>query len=118
MIRIQVVPRPGVDAWALLRAKVLHEAATWYWGDRAKKRLRHIQSDGYIAVRHARGVVIAEVVPKDRRDLFYLAEKFMGRLVAWFEDELAAINVQLLAPPEAKSRRRPSRRGRKGKSGR
>jgi hypothetical protein len=118
MIRIQVVPRPGVDAWALLRAKVLHEAATWYWGDRAKARLRHIQSDGYIEVRHAGGVVIAEVVPKDRRDLFYLAEKFMGRLVAWFEDELAAINVQLLALPEKPRRRWKAGRKRKGQSGR
>jgi hypothetical protein len=106
MIRIQVVPRPGVDAWPLLRAKVLHEAATWYWSNRAKSRLRHLQSDGYIEVRHAGGVVIAEVVPKDRRDLFYLAEKFMGRLVAWFEEELAAINVQLLDTPKPAPRKR------------
>jgi hypothetical protein len=116
MIRIQVVPRPGVDAWKLLRAKVLHEAATWYWGNRPKTRLCHIQSNGHIAVRHAGGVVIAEVVPKDRRDLFYLAEKFMGRLVAWFEDELAAINVQLLALPE--KRRRKARGRRKRRAGR
>jgi hypothetical protein len=35
-------------------------------------------------------------VPKERRDLFYLAEKFIGRMIAWFEDELAAINVQFM----------------------
>jgi len=112
MIRIQVVPRPGADAWALLRSKVLHEAATWDWANRAKTRLRHIQSEGHIEIRHAGGVVVAEVVPKDRRDLFYLAEKFMGRLVAWFEDELAAINVQLLETPEPKRRRRAVRKKR------
>ena len=105
MIRIQVVPRPGVDAWPLLRSKVLHEAATWYWANRTKSRLRHVQSSGHIEIKHAGGVVIAEVVPKDRRDLFYLAEKFMGRLVAWFEEELAAINVQLLEAPAPKRRR-------------
>ena len=47
---------------------------------------------------------------KDRRDHFYLAEKFMGRHVAWFEDDLVAINVQFGEPekkkkPKAKKRR-------------
>jgi hypothetical protein len=50
------------------------------------------------------------VVPKAPRDLFYLAEKFMGRLVAWFERDLSAINVQFSAlPPEKKRRRRVKR---------
>ncbi len=111
MITIQVVPKPGVDAYALLRAKVLHDAATWYWNDRAKTRLRHVQSNGHIEVSHAGGVVVARVVPKDRRDLFYLAEKFQGRLVAWFEDELAAINVQLVGEPvRPKQRKRRAAR--------
>ena len=113
MIQIQVVPREGVDAYALLRAKVLHDAATWRWSDRAKTKLRHIQSNGHLAVSHAGGVVIARVVPKDRRDLFYLAEKFTGRLVAWFEDELAAINVQLYHEAPPKRRRRATRKRRR-----
>jgi len=113
MITIQVVPKPGVDAYALLRAKVLHDAATWYWSNRSKTRLRHIQSDGHIEVSHAGGVVVARVVPKNRRDLFYLAEKFQGRLVAWFEDELAAINVQLVSEaPRPKTRKRRTARRR------
>ena len=94
MIRIQVVPRTGSDAYRLLRSKVLHDAATWYWSNKKKTRLRHVQSGGHIDIANAGGVVVATVVPKERRDLFYLAEKFMGRLIAWFEDELAAINVQ------------------------
>ena len=110
MIQIQVVPREGVDAYALLRAKVLHDAATWRWSNRSKTRLRHIQSNGHLEVSHAGGVVIARVVPKDRRDLFYLAEKFTGRLVAWFEDELAAINVQLYQEAPRPKRRRKTRK--------
>lgn len=113
MIQIQVVPRHGVDAYALLRAKVLHDAATWYWSNKAKTRLRHVQSDGHIEVTHAGGVVAAHVVPKSRRDLFYLAEKFMGRLVAWFEDELAAINVQFVAVPERPKKRTKKARAKK-----
>jgi hypothetical protein len=96
MIQIQVVPREGIDAYALLRSKVLHEATTWYWSNKRKTRLRHIQSDGHIDVANAGGVIVARVHPKTSRDLFYLAEKFMGRLVAWFEADLSAINVQVL----------------------
>ncbi len=48
--------------------------------------------------------------PRSKRDLFYLAEKFMGRLVAWFEDDLAAINVQFLPEPERPVKRRAVKR--------
>ncbi|MGD2134880.1 MAG: hypothetical protein PVF27_01920 [Gemmatimonadales bacterium] len=96
MIQIQVVPRAGVDAYKLLRAKVLHEAATWEWSNKAKTRLRHIRRKGHIDVANAGGVVTARIVPKERGDLFYLGEKFMGRMVAWFEDDLAAINMQFV----------------------
>lgn len=133
MIQIQVVPRGGADAYALLRSKVLHEAATWEWANKKKSRLAHIQSDGHIDVSNAGGVVVARVVPKAPRDLFYLAEKFMGRLVAWFADDLAAINVQFVAEPPAAARkrrrtaarrrtvakrRRPAGRGRRGQPAR
>jgi len=112
MIQIQVVPREGVDAFKLLRSKVLHEAATWYWANKKKTRLKHLQSDGHIDISHGGGVVMARIVPKAPRDLFYLGEKFIGRMVAWFEDELSAINVQLLdtSPPVRRPRRRKKQR--------
>lgn len=104
MIQIQVVPRAGVDAYRLLRSKVLHEAATWYWANKKKTRIKHIQSDGHIEIAHGGGVVMARIVPKAPRDLFYLGEKFIGRMVAWFEEDLSAINVQLLETPKAVKR--------------
>ncbi len=96
MVAIQVIPVTGVDAHKILRAKVSHEATTWYWANKSKTRLRHLNSSGYIRVGTAHGVLVAQIVPRKPRDLFYLCEKFMGRLVAWFEDDLAAINVQFL----------------------
>jgi hypothetical protein len=113
VIQIQVVPRTGVDAYALLRSKVLHEAATWDWANKKKTRLKHVQSTGHIDVEHAGCVVVARVVPKSPRDLFYLAEKFMGRLVAWFGGELAAINVQFLDEPERPARRKTAKKKRR-----
>lgn len=109
MVRILVVPRSDADVYRLLRAKVLHEAATWYWSNKARTRLRHVQSSGHIDVAAAGGAVVATVAPKERRDLFYLAEKFMGRLIAWFENDLASITLQLVpeaAPPARRKARR------------
>jgi hypothetical protein len=116
MIQIQVAPREGADAYRLLRAKVLHEAATWFWANKAKTRLKHKNPriKGHIEVANAGGVIVARVVPKAPSELFYLAEKFMGRLVGWFEADLAAINVQFTgvpAPPQRRRRRAAKRRG-------
>ncbi|MBI2073449.1 MAG: hypothetical protein HYW06_07815 [Gemmatimonadetes bacterium] len=107
MIVMQVVPKDGkVDVYRLLRAKVLHEATTWSWGNKAKTRLRHVNSEGYIDVRGADGVLVAHIYPSSPRDVFYLSEKFLGRLAAWFEEDLAAINVQFVPDPKRKKRRR------------
>jgi hypothetical protein len=98
MISIQVVPGRGVDAYRILRDKVTHEAATWYWADKNKSRLRHSQvQKGYIEVTGAEGVLIAQIYPKQPKDLFYLSEKFIGRLIGWFEDQLVAINIQFVS---------------------
>jgi hypothetical protein len=109
MIVMQVVPKDGtVDVYQLLRSKVIHQATTWYWGNKAKTRLRHINSEGYIDVRGADGVLVAHIYPSAPSDVFYLSEKFLGRLVAWFEEHLAAINVQFA--PDVKRRKRRKRR--------
>jgi hypothetical protein len=97
MISIQVVPGQDVDAYKLLRDKVTHEATTWYWANKAKSRLRHSQvKKGYIEVASAEGILIARIYPKEPKDLFYLSEKFIGRLIGWFDDELVAINIQFV----------------------
>jgi hypothetical protein len=109
MIAMQVVPKEsGVDVYRLLRAKVLHEATTWYWSNKAKTRLRHLRAEGHIEVGGADGVLVAYIHPSAPRDVFYLSEKFLGRLVAWFEQHLAAINIQFV--PEPAKRRRRKRR--------
>jgi hypothetical protein len=107
MLVLQAVPAPGQDAYRLLRARI-RTASTWAWSNKAKTRLKHVQRPrgGHIAISDANGVLVAHVHPKTSNDLFYLAEKFTGRLVAWFETDLAAINMQFLADPPPKKRRR------------
>ncbi len=107
MLVLQAVPAPGQDAYRLLRARI-RTASTWAWSNKAKTRLKHVQrpKGGHIAISDANGVLVAHVHPKTSNDLFYLAEKFTGRLVAWFETDLVAINMQLLADPPPKKRRR------------
>jgi len=108
MLIIQVVPHAGVDAYRLLSDKVTHEAKTWSWANKGKTRLAHKgNEDGYIEVASAEGVLVAHVRPADPDDLYFFAEKFIGRLVAWFQDDLAAINLQFMAQaPSKKPRRR------------
>lgn len=108
MLVLQVVPVAGKDAYKLLRDKVTHEAQTWSWANKAKTRLRHIRIEGgYIEVGSADGVLVAQVVPIIESDSFFLAEKFVGRLIAWFSSEIAAINLQFLPdPPTRKKARR------------
>ncbi len=104
MIVMQVVPRAGHDAYKLLRDKVTHEARTWSWSNKAKTRLRHTQSpSGYIEVGSADGVLVGQIRP-GQGDAYFLAEKFIGRLVAWFEGDLAAVNLQFI-PEERKGKR-------------
>lgn len=107
MLVLQAVPAPGRDAYRLLRARI-REASTWEWGNKARTRLRHVQrpKGGHISIANANGVLVAHIHPKTPTDLFYLAEKFTGRLVAWFEADLLAINIQFVAEPAPPKRKR------------
>lgn len=113
MLVLQAVPATGRDAYKLLRARI-REATTWEWSNKAKTRLRHAQrrTGGHIALSNANGVLVAHVMPKTASDLFYLAEKFTGRLVAWFEADLLAINIQFVPEPPAPKRKKRKRAGR------
>jgi hypothetical protein len=109
VILIQLIPNARNDAYKLLRDKVSHEAATWSWKNKAKTRLVHANIDGYIEIGSADGVVVAKVFPKTQNYEYYLVEKFIGRLVAWFRDDLAAINVQFLADAPVKRRKKKAK---------
>jgi hypothetical protein len=107
VLALQAVPAPGKDIFKLLRARI-RRANTWEWGNKARTRLRHVQrrNGGHIRIANAGGVLVAQVHPKSPDDLFYLAEKFTGRLVAWFAADLTAINVQFVAEPAPVRKRR------------
>ena len=110
MLVLQAVPAPGRDAYRLLRARI-RDASTWAWSNKARTRLKHVQrpKGGHIAISNAGGVLVAHVCPKTSSDLFYLAEKFTGRLAAWFEADLVAINIQFVPDPPKPKRRRKRR---------
>ncbi len=117
MLVLQAVPVRGANAYKLLRARI-REASTWNWANRKRTRLRHVQRPrgGDIRISDAGGVLVAHIHPKTPNDLFYLAEKFTGRLIAWFERDLVAINIQCMPEPEKPARRKRkavSRRKRK-----
>ena len=110
MLVLQAVPAPGRDAYRLLRGRI-KAATTWNWSNKGKTRLKHVQrpKGGYIGIANANGVLVAHIWPKTPADLFYLAEKFTGRLVAWLESDLLAINIQFVAEPPKRTKRRKRR---------
>lgn len=110
MLVLQAVPTHGADAYKLLRARI-RTASTWVWGNKARTRLKHIQRPrgGHIRIADANGVLVAHVHPATAADQFYLAEKFMGRLIAWFEADLHAIDIQFIPEPEKPTRKRRGR---------
>ena len=107
MLVLQAVPAQGSDAYKLLRARI-RIAPTWEWANKKRTRLRHVQrpKGGHIDIGNAAGVLVAHVRPKSPDDLFYLAEKFTGRPIAWFENELLAINIQFIPEPVKPARKR------------
>jgi len=104
MITIQIISRSGVDAYKMLRDKVTHEAQTWSWKNKEKTRLVHTRGPGYIQVTGSGSLVTAQIHPKDD-NAFFLVEKLIGRLVAWFPHDLFAINMQFI-PDESKAKKR------------
>jgi hypothetical protein len=64
----------------------------------------------FIEIVGARGVLVARVHATGGSDPFYLAEKFIGRLVAWFATDIASINLQFLPDAPVKSSRARKRR--------
>jgi len=114
MLSLQVIPQSRLDAYRLIRDKVTHEVRTWSWKNKAKTRLIHKQNTrGYIEVGSADGVLVAEIHPDDEDDAYFFAEKFIGRLVAWFQFDLVAINIQFRGKPvrshTLRKRRRPQK---------
>lgn len=107
MLVLQAIPNGDIDAYKALRARI-REANTWSWGNKAKTRLKHVArpAGGFVQISNANGVLVAHIHPKSPADLFYLLEKFTGRLVAWFEGELLAINIQFVADPPPKQKKR------------
>ena len=111
MISLQIVPHCGLDAYRLIRDKVTHQAHTWAWKNKGKTRLirKNDPKRGYIEIGSADGVVVAEIRPARPDDDWFFAEKFIGRLVAWFPSDIAAINVQFhdaTSRPSRTSRRK------------
>ena len=107
MISIQVVAKGDEVVYRLLRDKVTHEARTWSWANQSKTRLQHARLDaGYIEVGTAESVLVAQIHPKSKQDEYFLAEKFVGRLTAWFADKFLAVNLRFRPELSGRARRR------------
>jgi hypothetical protein len=94
VLTVQVIPTGECKLYQLLREKIAHHATTFFWANGTKTRLKHNAGNGYIDIANHNGILLARIKPLNRTE--FLIEKFIGRLVAWFPVEVAAINVQVV----------------------
>jgi hypothetical protein len=59
--------------------------------------------DAYKLLRYT--VVVAHIHPNEPSDAFFLLEKFIGRLTAWFSEEIVAINVQFISEEKRRKKK-------------
>jgi hypothetical protein len=104
MLTVQVIPTGDCKLYPLFREKIAHHAATFFWANGTKTRLKHNAGHGYIDIANHNGILLARIKPLDRSE--FLIEKFIGRLVAWFPSEVAAINVQVTENGTSKKNRK------------
>jgi len=107
MLTVQVIPTVECKLYQLLKEKIAHHATTFFWANGTKTRLKHNAGNGYIDIASDNGILLARIKPAHRTE--FLIEKFVGRLVAWFPTEVAAINVQVIeenGTPRKKNKRK------------
>lgn len=104
MISLQIISNTGFNLYKNLRIKVTRDAQTFYWANRQKNKLCHTNQaqKNFIRIAGTTDVVIAHVNAVTEEASFYLVEKLMGRLVAWFEHDLIAINIQFISEGDSK----------------
>jgi len=101
MLKIEIVPKSGWDAYELLKDRIAQRALTWVWKDQEQTVLQHIRKPGgHISLTRLENRLVARVVSASREDRMFLAERFVGRLLAWLSGELRSIHLHLDVPTE------------------
>lgn len=112
VIRMQIVERPGVKLFNLLKRAIRsHELRTFSLEKRGTKVV-HIRSPGFMTWTSTEGIIACEIrTPRDEGKEWQFLSAVVGRLADRYPSGVESINIQLTAPPpEPKKKKRRARK--------
>jgi hypothetical protein len=110
MIRLQIVERPGVELFKLLKRAIRSKDLRTFSLEKHGTRVVHIRSPGHMKWTATDGLIACEIAsPKDPGKEWQLLSAVIGRLADRFPAAVEAINIQLEAPPPPPKKRKRRR---------
>jgi len=111
MIRLQIVERPGVELFKVLKRAIRSKDLRTFTLEKHGTRVVHIRSPGHMKWTATGGLIACEIrSPKDEGKEWQLLSAVIGRLADRFPALVEAINIQLDAPPPPPRKKRRARR--------
>ena len=112
MIRMQIVERPGVKLFNVLKRAMRSGDLRTFSLERRGTRVIHVRSPGYMNWTSTEGIIACEIKsPRDEGKEWQLLSNVIGRLADRFPDFVESINIQLTPrPAEPAKKKRKKRR--------
>ena len=115
MIRMQIVERPGVKLFNVLKRAMRSGDLRTFSLERRGARVTHVRSPGFMNWTAAEGIIACEIrAPRDEGKEWQFLSNVVGRLSDRFPDLVESINIQLaprpVVAPKRKRRVRKARR--------
>jgi hypothetical protein len=110
MIRLQIVERPGANAFGVLKRAIRSKELRTFSLERRGTRVVHVRSPGFMSWSYAGGVVSCEIrTPRDEGKEWQLLTNVVGRLADRYAEVVESINIQLTKAPEVPKRKKRRR---------
>ena len=111
MIRMQIVERPGVKLFNLLKRAMRSGELRTFSLEKRGTKVVHIRSPGFMTWTNLHGIIACEIhTPRDEGKEWQLMSAVLGRLADRFPAFVESIHIQLTAPPVVPVRKRRKKR--------
>jgi hypothetical protein len=111
MIRLQIVERPGVKLFSILKRAMRSGDLRTFSLERRGTRVKHVRSPGYMNWTATEGIIACEIhSPRDEGKEWQMLSNVVGRLSDRFPDFVESINIQLMPRPVEAPKRKKKRR--------
>ena len=113
MIRMQIVERPGVKLFSVLKRAMRSGDLRTFSLERHGTRVIHVRSPGFMNWTSAEGIIACEIrSPRDEGKEWQLLSNVVGRLSDRFPDLVESINIQLAPRPAEPVKKKRKKRAR------